>query len=208
MKNLLLTAFVVLGIANAQAQKEVYILENVAEREAEHAVQLNLDDPQGSLYIEMNEDDQYDRQNIVLNRKEKRKGKTQHMLFIEAFDRALVKVIEYDSIAEANNVEKYTKDLEVVTAGGAFVSGGDWSFDFKVGYTFLFVRVEGESVFMIAQDDMTSSSNEYIDKEGSYLAWYLKDIESIKAFRFAIDPITIKTYQKESNNIDALFKGN
>jgi hypothetical protein len=123
-----------------------------------------------SLYIDaMSLDKLHDKGGITIDQK-------QHQDFLNAIAEAKLKYEEWVKTAKENNVKELDKTMTIKSkAGGYFLYGSKWNFQFLVNlvYDFKILEINGEIKYLllIRTGELQSSGNQFMKVDGFVLVF-------------------------------------
>ena len=128
--------------------------------------------------------------------------------FIEALSQARIKYEEWVATAKENNVKELVKAMTIKSrAGGYFLYGSEWNFQFSVNLQFDFKILEsnGETKYLllIRTGELQSSSNQFMKVDGFVLVF--TNAKEIDDFIGSISADKISAFQNKPKKED-LFK--
>ena len=131
-----------------------------------------------------------------------------HSEFIEALSQARIKYEEWVATAKENNVKELVKTMTIKSrAGGYFLYGSEWNFQFSVNLQFDFKILEsnGETKYLllIRTGELQSSSNQFMKVDGFVLVF--TSAKEIDDFIGSISADKISAFQNKPKKED-LFK--
>jgi hypothetical protein len=131
-----------------------------------------------------------------------------HSEFIEALSQARIKYEEWVATAKENNVKELVKAMTIKSrAGGYFLYGSEWNFQFSVNLQFDFKILEsnGETKYLllIRTGELQSSSNQFMKVDGFVLVF--TNAKEIDDFIGSISADKISAFQNKPKKED-LFK--
>jgi len=155
-----------------------------------------------SLYIDaMSLDRMHETGGIIIDQK-------QHQDFLNALAEAKEKYQEWVKTAKENNVKELDKTMTMKSkAGGYFLYGSKWNFQFLVNLKFDFKILESKGeikyLLLIRTGELQSSSNQFMKVDGFVLAF--SSIKEIDEFVSAISIEKITEFASKPKK-DELFK--
>lgn len=155
-----------------------------------------------SLYIDaMSLDRTHEKGGITIDQK-------QHQDFLNAIAEAKTKYEEWVKTAKENNVKELDKTLTVKSkAGGYFLYGSKWNFQFLVNLKFDFKILESKGeikyLLLIRTGELQSSSNQFMKVDGFVLVF--SSTKEIDEFTTAISTEKITEFVNKPKK-EELFK--
>jgi len=155
-----------------------------------------------SLYIDaMSLDRTHEKGGITIDQK-------QHQDFLNAIAEAKSKYEEWVKIAKENNVKELDKTMTIKSkAGGYFLYGSKWNFQFLVNLKFDFKILESKGeikyLLLIRTGELQSSSNQFMKVDG--IALVFSSTKEMDEFTTAISTEKITEFVSKPKK-DALFK--
>lgn len=128
--------------------------------------------------------------------------------FLKAIQEAKAKYIEWVQTAKQNNVTDVTKNMEIkCKAGGYFLYGREWEFQFMIKPVFKFMVMKSGNelkyILSVHTGQLTSSSNQYMKVDGFLLLF--ENTEEVDAFTSELTFEKIKAFRDKPKSQD-LFK--
>jgi hypothetical protein len=134
--------------------------------EKTYDIQLSSKDREKfSLYIDaMSLDRTHEKGGIIIDQK-------QYQYFINAITEARTKYEEWVKTAKENNIKELSKTMTIASkAGGYFLYGSKWNFQFLLNLKFDFkiIEIKGEVKYLllIRTGELQSSSNQFMKVDG------------------------------------------
>jgi len=129
--------------------------------------------------------------------------------FINAWNQAKEKYIEWTTTAKENNVTDFTKDINVTLPKlSGYFSYGSWKFDWSLSpyFKYIITEYEGEASYglILYTGSMEASDNQYIDCDSFAYAFY--SLEEINFFLSLFDQKLVTDYFGKKNSKENLFK--
>ena len=129
--------------------------------------------------------------------------------FINGWEQAKEKYIEWTTTAKENNVTDLNKDIKVkIPKLSGYFSYGSWKFDWNVSPYFKYLITESKGKIsyglILYTGTMQASDNEYIDCDSFAYAFY--SIEDINKFISLFDQKLVTDHFKKKNSKEDLFK--
>lgn len=155
-----------------------------------------------SLYIDaMSLDRTHEKGGITIDQK-------QHPAFLDAIAEAKLKYEEWVKTAKENNVKDLSKTMTMKSkAGGYFLYGSKWQFQFLVNLKFDFRIIESNGeikyLLLIKTGELQSSSNQFMKVDGFVLVF--SSSEEIDEFTSLISTEKITEFISKPKK-DDLFK--
>lgn len=155
-----------------------------------------------SLYIDaMSLDSSHEKGGITIDQK-------QHLDFLNAIVEAKVKYEEWVKTAKENNVKELSKTMTIKSkAGGYFLYGSKWNFQYLVNlkYDFKIIESKGETKYLllIKTGELQSSSNQFMKVDG--FVFVFSSTKEIDDFTTAISIEKITEFINKPKK-EALFK--
>ncbi len=155
-----------------------------------------------SLYIDaMSLDRTHDKVGMTIDQK-------QYQDFLNAIAEAKIKYEEWVKTAKENNIKELNKTMTIKSkAGGYFLYGSKWNFQFLVNLKFDFKIIENNSeikyLLLIKTGELQSSSNQFMKVDG--LALIFSSAKEIDEFTNAISLDKITEFINKPKK-DTLFK--
>jgi hypothetical protein len=168
-----------------------------------YEIQISADEKDKfSLYIEaMSFDKLHGKGGITIDQKQQQE-------FINALVEAKLKYDEWLKTAKENNIKELDKSMTIKSkAGGYFLYGSKWNFQFLVNLKFDFKIIESNNeikyLLLIRTGELQSSTNQFMKVDGFALVF--SSSKEIDEFMNAISTDKIMKYVNQPKK-DALFK--
>lgn len=201
LKNLTVLLFVLIAL-QSKAQEKFSSYDNTYLGKTFEIQIAAKDITDYSLYIDaMSLDDLISTAGITIKQ-------NQQQEFTVALSDAKVKYEEWVKTAKENNVKALDKSMSITSkAGGYFLFGGEWEFQFLVNLKFDFKILEskGETKYLllVKTGELQSSGNQFIKADGCVLVF--SSSKEIDDFKAAISSEKIEEFVKKPKKED-LFK--
>ncbi len=199
---ILTLCFFALLATNSKAQEKFTSYDNTYGGKTFEIQISSKDKEKFSLYIDaMSLDRTHEKGGITIDQK-------QHQDFLNAIAEAKTKYEEWVKTAKENNVKELDKTLTVKSkAGGYFLYGSKWNFQFLVNLKFDFKILESKGeikyLLLIRTGELQSSSNQFMKVDGFVLVF--SSTKEIDEFTTAISTEKITEFINKPKK-DALFK--
>lgn len=201
-KSILTVSLIVATTLQIKAQEKFTTYDNTYAGKS-YEIQISAEEKDKfTLYIyAMSLDRMHDKGGISIEQKN-------HQDFLNALSEAKQKYEEWEKTAKENNVKELDKTMTIKSkAGGYFLYGSKWNFQFLVNLKFDFKILEskGETKYLllIRTGELQSSSNQFMKVDGFVLVF--SSSKEIDDFMTAISTEKITEFLNKPKK-DALFK--
>lgn len=160
MKNLIITLLCCFTLTASWAQEKYAFYNNYLDNKP-YNLMVSKKGESYNIYAYMYSLDRYsDKGGLMLSESE-------HKNFLSAMAESKAKYSEWAATAKENKVEEIQKTMtHKAKAGGMFLYGGKWNFQFALNVSFEFKVADGEYLLIVRTGKLKSSSNQYITHDG------------------------------------------